>query len=254
MKLEWLERIYRLFGPDNGCCPVCERQLRNGSAALPVSIRHETPRTILSSLCGECAGRIPWIDEAACLVCGRPERCGDCLRRTNRHFRCCREAVRYDPAMRHWLAQYKYRGLERLEPVLAAMLAMPAERMIGRLAFDAVTAVPLAEERLLERGFNQAERLAARICDWYRVPYVPLLRRIRHTSKMSFIGRGGRLENMKGSFAVDISLSGFQGREPERVLLVDDIYTTGSTMNECAYVIRRSFPACEVYGVLLARS
>lgn len=254
MKGEWLERMYRWFSPHNGSCPVCGRDRRDGAPPLPVPIRHAAARQALSSLCGDCVRAIPWIDIAACSICGRPERCGDCLRRSVRHFQCCRAAVRYDAAMRDWLALYKYRGLERLEPVLAAMLALPAERLLSRVSAFAVAAVPLADERLRERGFNQAERMALRIARWYRIPYLPLLRRVRHTDKQSFKGRGDRLENMRGSFAAAGPVALPDDGKERNIILVDDIYTTGSTINECAYVIRKAYPSCKIYGLLWARS
>jgi ComF family protein len=163
-------------------------------------------------------------------------------------------AVRYTDTMRDWLALYKYRGSERLEIVLAAMLAFAYERLcrVSGASFPTITAVPLAQERLRERGFNQAERLAMRLADWYRISYSPLLRRLRHTEKQSLKSRRSRVVDMRATFAPQL--------RPEwtgPVLLVDDIYTTGSTLNECARVLRQAAPTADppsVYGLLWARS
>lgn len=276
--MTWTDRIHRLLAPSEEACLLCGRDIRRHAAPF-LPVRNAGPRRALRSLCAVCLARIPWILTIACPVCGRPERCGDCLRRWERHFVCCRGAVRYDSAMKEWLALYKYRGLEKLEPVFAAMLSSAVELLLNPLqgGVDVVTSVPLAEGRLEDRGFNQAERLAMRVAQWYGLPYRPLLRRTQHTEKQSFKSRRERLDNMKGTFALledGVERAVSFGPQPDgnprlvphyrrtpsaaagplRVLLVDDIYTTGSTMNECAAVLRRGYPGCEVYGVLWARS
>ncbi|MBB6692180.1 ComF family protein [Cohnella xylanilytica] len=286
--MKWLDRLHGLLAVSAGeACPVCGKDGRPSLAAAALPVRHAAPARELRRLCGDCLARIPWIANAICPVCGRPDRCGDCLRRRERHFERCRGAVRYDETMKEWLALYKYRGLEKLEPVMAAILAGAVERLLSSAAapapFDLITSVPLAEQRLEERGFNQAERMAMRISEWYRIPYVPLLRRVRHSDKQSFKGRKDRLENMRGNFApMAEAIDGLLGYGVSRgngklrhsvpsvtpsptsalfspptvlrILIADDIYTTGSTMNECALALRMGLPSCEVYGALWARS
>lgn len=261
----WVDRIHDWLAPSGGICPVCGGEKREASAE-PVPVRHPAPRQVLRELCGGCLRQIPWIVRTECPVCGRPERCGDCLRRRGRHFKRCRGAVRYDEEMKEWLSLYKYRGLEKLEPIMSAMLASAVEPLLQSNGgpFDAVTSVPLAEGRLEDRGFNQAERMAAGIARWYRMPYTRMLRRVRNTGKQSFMGRQERMENMRGNFEAlhpdgegaawpPIREETFS-TAPLRILLVDDIYTTGSTVNECAYALRKRWPQCEVYGALWARS
>ncbi|MCC3374083.1 ComF family protein [Cohnella sp. REN36] len=252
--LEWL---HRLLHPQLEACPRCEREVRTApAAALP--IRHPGPRAVLSRLCGDCRSAVPWILAIGCPVCGRSARCQDCLRRRVRHVERSRCAVRYTEEMKEWLAQYKYSGAERLEPVLAAMLAAPLERLIVERAvpFDLIAAVPLSAERLDERGFNQAERMATRLSRWYRIPYRPLLQRVRHTEKMSFKSRRSRLTDLRGLFEALPETRELRKPDdaPISLLLVDDVYTTGSTINECAFALRRSNPRLDVCGVLWARS
>ena len=271
-------------------CPMCRCAFRPSVASLPVA--SDRLRRELGALCPDCAGSIPWIFAPLCRVCGRPERCEDCRRRRETHFVISRSAVRYDGTMREWLALYKYRGAERLEPVLAAMLAHALERMAAELgfaepgkAFGMLTAVPLSDERLAERGFNQAERLARRLAGWYGIPFVPLLRRIRHTEKMSFKSRSERLTDVRGIFSADpllaavlvrrrhsvaaharrpLSAAGsgrrlpVNGNDPRafcRILIVDDVYTTGSTMNEASRVLKCALGGgFELFGLTWARS
>ncbi|MDR6726530.1 putative amidophosphoribosyltransferase [Paenibacillus amylolyticus] len=166
---------------------------------------------------------------------------------------------------------------------------------------DAVTYVPVSAERLAERGFNQAERLAAGLAAATRLPLVDLLQRQINTMKQSFKTRGERIQTMQDAFAIQPNgvelLQSLQGeahyhsqvnslqfpatsslyeevqhsthpssmtnptidlRQPLRLLLVDDIYTTGSTLDACGRVILNTGYALgipiDIYTLTLARS
>lgn len=243
------------FAPSGLPCPICGRNAqRTDSTAIAIPIRHGEPRRILSALCFSCRRSIPWIVHPVCRICGRAERCEDCIRRQSRSYSISRCAVRYDNQMRDWLALYKYRGNEGVESVLAAMLAFAYERLCLSTSdsFDAITSVPLAPERLLDRGYNQAERLAQRLAEWYGLNYRPMLLRLRHTEKQSLKTRRSRVTDMRGNFAA-VSSDLFSGK----ILLVDDVYTTGSTLDECARILKQASQtndSTEIYGLLWARS
>lgn len=246
-----LNRISHWFAGAQHACPMCGQRCRDDLPPL-VPVRHPHPRRMLQALCGTCRSDIPWITHPLCRVCGRAETCGDCARRKVRHFEACRCAVRYDDRMRDWLARYKYRGNERFAPILAAMLAYAFESRFENTPIDGIASVPLSSDRLRERGFNQAERLAVQLADWYGIPYVPMLRRIRHTEKQSLKSRRNRVIDMRGIFesmddaASATPLSG-------NFLLLDDVYTTGSTIDECARIIRGAHPDARIYGLAWAR-
>ncbi|MDP4098605.1 ComF family protein [Paenibacillus sp. P96] len=257
----------------------------------------------LPGICSRCAQRIPWIGRIRCNCCGRPVGCPDCLRpdRVNRAFVCNRSAVAYTAEMKEWISWYKYRGEERYEPLLAAMLGRAYTAMQSELTFrnqgtrarestsfprlfakkwsghkkewwqaDLMTCVPVSEARLADRGFNQAERLAVLLAADSQVPFCPLLVRNRDTGKQSFKSRSERGESMKAAFSVLPGIGDrlWEVREyrkgsslpnpPLRVLLVDDIYTTGSTLEACSRVLRSEGEAVglkiEVYGLTWARS
>lgn len=239
--------LSRWFRPAFPVCLICGRDAgspqRGDRAPLPV--RHPEARAVLMRLCRSCSAAIPWIAAPVCRICGRPEACPDCPRRLRRHVAFCRCAVRYDGKMRELLARYKYSGSERLTPLMSAMLACAYERIareLGASGPHAITSVPLARERLEERGFNQAEQMARTVAGWYGVPYVPLLKRNRHTQRQSLKDRSSRLRDLRGIFTLADSerLQALQSRQPQtlRILLADDIYTTGSTMNESASALR----------------
>ncbi|WP_165452654.1 ComF family protein [Paenibacillus thalictri] len=212
------------------------------------------------NLCAACSSSIPWIREVKCPVCGRYEPCYDCDRRSDTFFVHNRSAVKYDPMMKELLASYKYRGNERLRPLMGAML-MHAYALHKSVAphndvIWAVTYVPLSETRLMERGFNQAQQMAEHLAECAKLPVFPLLRRARHTDKQSFKSRGDRLHDMRGAFIVEEStlqqLRELRKRGSVHLLIVDDVYTTGSTLNQCAEVICGAIDI-PVYGICWSR-
>jgi competence protein ComFC len=250
--------ITRWMHPELKVCPLCGSQggRSDAASAFNIPVRHPGPRAVLASLCSSCREVIPWITAPVCRTCGRPEACGDCARPLVRHFEICRSAVRYNSVMKDLLALYKYRGNESLESVMAAMLAFAYEQLQRELSrqgsqsyFPVITSVPLARERLEDRGFNQAEQMAVRVADWYGLTYVPMLTRLFHTEKQSLKDRRSRTTDMRGIFALTSETPPMA--MGASVLLIDDIYTTGSTINECARILRPETASTKVYQPLI---
>jgi competence protein ComFC len=166
--------------------------------------------------------------------------------------------------MKEWLANYKYRGRETLRKLLGVML-LHAYHLHKKEAPDSpvsstykelLTYVPLSEKRLLEWGFNQAQQLAEELGGLVGIPVIPLLERVRRTDKQSFKTRGDRLDNLQGVFAIMPSaqkaLQEMSARSLVRVYIIDDVYTTGSTLDECAKVIKMQLNL-SVCGISWAR-
>lgn len=214
-------------------------------------------------VCARCAADVPWIADVVCGACGRAEACPDCARRNVSHVIANRAAVQYTPFMKEWISRYKYRGDERLAPLFEEMAAHAFGRL--RETWDdssvptIVTFVPLSRRRLEERGFNQAERMAEGIASRYGAACVPLLLRVRHTEKQSYKSRRERLESLDRAFAADeagaAAARGMMGEGGLRAVIVDDIYTTGSTLQECGAILKQALGAdrVDVYGVTWAR-
>lgn len=211
--------------------------------------------------CHSCFLTIPWIVQVLCPDCGRYEKCMDCSRREMTYFTQNRSAVQYDEAMKELLARYKYRGDERLKQTLGEMLTH-AFRLLqtGKLTKSGVpikpilTYVPVSEERLLERGFNQAEQMAAVLGEIVKLPVIPLLQRVRHTEKQSFKSRNERLGDLQHVFEINeggLSKAGALTGQIQ-IYLIDDVYTTGSTLNQCAKVIKQHIES-EIFGLTWAR-
>lgn len=248
----WIRGLESWFSPSAAHCLWC------GGIKKQENIRINSNVGIEKLLCIKCSESIPWITDIKCRVCGRYEDCPDCVRRSGI---INRSAVQYNPLMKEWLARYKYRGSEKLEPVFFEMMGYAYRLLLEELKQRGVnsrqtviTYVPLSEKRLGERGFNQAERMAARLCNDKSLPLFPLLERTRHTEKQSYKSRKERIESLEGAFAVTtdglLRLRKMTARRSVNVVLVDDVYTTGSTLNRCAAEIKNAGgDAVSVFGI-----
>lgn len=240
------DRLADWLSPGADGCSACGKGFQlHKRAAVPSS----APPLLQRSLCHRCLASIPWLNQIQCNRCGRGISCEDCAREPNRSFQLNRSAVMYDSLMREWLALYKYRGLERLGPILAEMLVPAYERLaaIQGCRWTAITYVPISEIRAEERGFNQAEAMARHVGERFGLPVYSLLDRTRHTEKMSFKNRMQRLRDVEGLFApramevrkLSEEACASQPSAPRiGILLIDDIYTTGSTAGACASALK----------------
>ena len=125
---------------------------------------------------------------------------------------------------------------------------MDDERLRDR-RFDVIVPVPLHPTRQRERGFNQASLLAELLSPEISVPSKPLLERIRHTTTQTALDRAERMKNLHNAFRLRKRVN----VRDLRVLLVDDVLTTGSTLSECARVLKRA-GAISVHAVTAARA
>ncbi|GAB2721217.1 ComF family protein [Paenibacillus thermoaerophilus] len=241
----WKEAGYDLMRPRSAACRIC------GGAAIPGESGCEE---LAGLLCRNCRRLIPWIDEPVCFRCGRGETCPDCVRAHGpRGYEMSRSAVRYTPEMKAWLARYKYRGDERQSVLFGAMLARAYRRHYRDLRPDAIGFVPVTAERLEERGFNQAERMAMEAGRRLGIPVWNLLVRHRQTDSQSRKNRRERLRIGADMYeASGTDASRLDGPRPKTLILVDDVYTTGSTLAACATAIAAR-AACRIYGLTWAR-
>jgi ComF family protein len=168
------------------------------------------------------------------------------LRRMPTGLSDMRIAYIFQSPLREAVHQLKYRRVRRIAGPLGALMA---EHVIAQpAAVDAVLAIPLHSARLAERGFNQAEALAREIANLLDLPLIDAgLMRVRATEQQARLDARARADNMRGAFA-------WRGAAPpRRLLLVDDVLTTGATMGACAIVLRDA-GAEAVHGLALARS
>jgi len=211
-------------------CLVCGRHL---------PAEHE------GGVCLPCWRSFRRMEGACCRRCGDPVfafedplpprvfLCDEC-RHHPRPFDRCRSAGIYDGALREAIHRVKFDGETALARGLGRWLArsLPGEAAEA----DLVAPVPLHPKKLRERGFNQSEFLSAAVAAAASLPHRPrLLRKTTPTRSQTGLGRRDRRRNLRGTFSLEAGTP-IVGK---RVLLVDDIYTTGCTVEECARALRR---------------
>ncbi len=197
----------------------------------------------MGSVCAPCWKRLTFITQPCCARCGLPfdyrtgpdALCGPCSGETP-PFDRARAALAYDDGSRHLLIGLKHDRVHSVDTLAEWML-----RCAGPLAAEAdlVCAVPLHRWRLARRGYNQAALLAHAVAKRAGTKSAPaLLRRHRRTASQGGLSRSGRLRNVRGAFSV---APGWASRvKGARVLLVDDVWTTGATIGECCRILRRA--------------
>lgn len=194
------------------------------------------------ALCDECVQKFHWLGQKTCTWCGkilepdyRHEMCWDC-RLYGHDFDKGYTCVQYGLYERGVLLDYKYKGKSYIGRKLG-------DAMYDRIAleeqdFDLVVPVPMHEKKQAKRGFNQAAVMAARLAERAGIPYAAkLLVRTKKTLPMRGLGAFERHQNLEDAFAE--SPGNHYRIEGRKILLVDDIYTTGSTMDACSRVLRQ---------------
>lgn len=155
-------------------------------------------------------------------------------------------AYHYAGPVEGMVRRLKYGGVTKLAGPMAADMAR-AYRAILPTGADVIAAVPMHRRRLKKRGFNHAELLGRGVGERLGLPVTHALKRTRNTRQQARLSRGERLKNLDGAFACDDSVKG------RRVLLVDDVCTTGTTATGCAKALLDA-GAAAVYLLCYARA
>lgn len=226
-----LSRILNLLFPSH--CPICNS---------PSDNHRQNP------LCNECWASIERYSGPSCEICGLPTPspytaiCGECLRKRPPYSRILYYGI-YDGALKESIHLLKFQGIKRLaKPLSDLLLTLPIKE------YDAVVPVPLHSKKLKEREFNQTALLGRQISKATKTPLLlNSLVKTRETKLQTEVGRKGRLTNLKKAYAFSGDINGL------RLLLVDDVITTGATVSECAATLKRA-GAREIEVIALARS
>jgi ComF family protein len=237
-KLDLLTAITSLLYPP--VCAICRANIRAGQ-----------------HLCDQCDTKAIRIIAPFCQTCSEPFEgaitsaftCANCAHRTI-HFDSAVAAYRSRGIVREIVHGFKYGRQIYLRHIVARWLyaALDDERLRER-RFDVIVPVPLHPTRQRERGFNQASLLAESLSAQIPTPSKPLLERIRYTTTQTALDRADRMENLHNAFHLrkNADVRGL------RVLLIDDVLTTGSTLSECARVLKRA-GATSVHAATAARA
>lgn len=186
--------------------------------------------------CARCQRELPWLE-------------GPAAEQTGEFFSLCTAPLRYQGVVRDSIRRYKFKGRQGYHKAYGKLVAQCVhDHLAGK--YDLITWVPLSEKRKRERGYDQAFLLASAAALELGDVAVETLRKSRHTDAQSGLeGEAERRANVLGAYtAVDPEL--LAGK---RVLLIDDVVTTGATFSECARVLR-TMGAKDVVCAALARA
>ena len=188
--------------------------------------------------CAGCTDRLPFTGPG-CARCGIPlarqheALCGRCLSNPPAFERTL-SLYRYRPPIDFVVQQFKFHEKLYLGHWLGRKLGEKARQCYEKSP-QLLVPVPLHPERIRERGFNQALELAKSIARETSIPVAPrLCRRIQYTAPQSSLPESERARNLRGAFHIDTTLNG------EHIALVDDVMTTGTTLNELAGVLKKA--------------
>ncbi|MCX7887162.1 MAG: ComF family protein [Verrucomicrobiae bacterium] len=237
---KWTKATLELFYPRN--CQACTRPLAETEPGVICSQCLETVRRIERPCCARCS--LPFYgainDEIECGYC----------KELKFHFSRAVAACLARGVVRLAIHEFKYNGKWYFAPHLAEWIIAAAMSRMDCAAVDVVVPVPLHPRKHRERGFNQAEFLAKQVGKATGKPvWTRCIRRLRDTQTQTHLDREQRMANLRDAFEVP---------EPTPVkgrvfVLVDDVFTTGATLDACAKVLRKA-GAADVWVLTVARA
>jgi ComF family protein len=206
-------------------------------------------------LCWNCLTKIGFIEPPYCLLCGNPAAgalpdryvCSTC-KQHKPFFDCARSAALYSGLVKEIILDFKYRGAVWLGPDLGQLIYACLQTHFRAPNIDRIVYVPLHKSRERQRTYNQSLLLAKELAGLLGNRADDCLVRTRPTESQTHLTSAERADNVRGKFAV----KGQHDLKGQRVLLVDDVMTTGATVNECARVLKKA-GAQEVLVLTVAR-
>lgn len=215
------ETLINLFFPRR--CPVCEDIVEpSGNLICPSCISKLSP--VRQPTCRKCGKELFSEQEEYCFDCGRHKR----------SFESGAALFNYNEAAKKSMAAIKYRNKREFLDFYAEVMGYRFSRIVKNWHPDVLVPVPVHPSRRRKRGFNQAEELTRRLSHILDIPMeTGLLVRRRKTAPQRELNPQQRLANLQQAFAVNSKCP-----IPRTVILIDDIYTTGSTMEACTRVLK----------------
>lgn len=194
-----------------------------------------------TGICDICRGKLPVIKEPRCIKCGKPvaseeqEYCHDCNRR-DYAYEQGRSLWCHVPPVTQAIYQFKFHNKRYYGEIFAGEMVSQYEKWIHEHRIEEIIPVPLHTSRMKARGFNQAALLAEYLSQELQIPVGKnVVYRIRKTKPQKQLNDQDRERNLKHAFGVSR-----QWKAPRNVLLIDDIYTTGSTIHRISKMLKKA--------------
>ncbi|MFP3153671.1 ComF family protein [Lachnospiraceae bacterium ZAX-1] len=240
LRLPFRRLLHLLYPPR---CPFCDRIIVH-------SLFMDTP-----DICGQCIGKPEYAVEPLCKKCGKPisderlEYCYDC-RKMPHAFEQGKSLYLYKGAVKESIYRFKYGNRREYAVYYGHEIVRRYGAWIRNQNIEAIIPIPLHQKRKRQRGFNQAELLAREIGRSMEIPvYTDLLKRIKNTKPQKQLNDAERKNNLKKAFKISPNKV-----QLNHILLVDDIYTTGSTIDGAAKELIRGGTTCVYYvGISIGR-
>ncbi|MDK9716279.1 MAG: ComF family protein [Trichlorobacter sp.] len=205
--------------------------------------REVLPETGPLHICHDCRANLPLMGSPVCSICGIPfdgagsdHPCSRCLQNPP-PYAAARAALRYEGSCRDLIHRFKYDYKSHLRRPLGLLTAELLADFVARQQPDLLMPVPLHTSRLRRRGFNQAVLLGEVLSRQWQIPLLrQAMKRVHPTVPQVELTREQRIKNLRNAFSITDS-SALKGHH---IMLVDDVFTTGSTLAECALVLHQA--------------
>ena len=234
---EHFEKFLSIIFPTK--CPICSSIIRSGS-----------------HLCFKCWGEVDFISDPACKKCSYPfefdigvdSLCGSCIENEH-YFDSAMSVMRYGDSSKKIIHKLKYSDKAHLAKNIARLMHAKIQSKIGDI--DLIIPVPMHRRKIRKRLYNQSALIASHLSKISNIASMPnCLIKTRHHVPQTGLCSHLRKDNVKNSFSVN--KNHFSEIHNKNILLVDDVYTTGSTVDECSKVLKQSY-CNKVKVITLAR-
>lgn len=219
-----LEKLMRQLYPS--CCRICGKIMSSDNL-----------------VCSECHKELDYLIEPVCKKCGKKvisteqEYCFDCSS-TQHFFEQNRGVFEYKGQIKSSIYNFKYKNKRKNADFYIDEIISKCGKWIRRCDVDCLIPIPIHESRKRQRGYNQSKILADGIAKEFNIPvYDNILSRQKKTLPQKQLNNNKRKNNLKNAFRIE---SGVKQIESKRIMIVDDIYTTGSTIDEAALSLKHS--------------
>lgn len=197
-------------------------------------------RDAREAVCGSCLAALEYLEGRVCLTCGKgieddymDNLCPDC-KHDNKHFEMAFSCFSYRNMGKDIIHKLKYEGCRDISLVLARL--MHQKLADENIRYQAVVPVPIHNRKLETRGFNQALLIAERISKFSGTALWDCLERTKETTEQFKLDKIHRILNVHDAFCMNLL---YNGVKYDDIVLVDDVYTTGSTADECSRILKQ---------------